>query len=347
MINLGFNTTPLNSAQKVRGMGEYAKNLLHELNKLPQLKIEEFQDQKELKNVDLMHFPFFDLFFNMLPLQKKFPTVVTIPDVIPLIYSSQYPKGIKGLFKLNLQKIALKNVKAVITISENSKKDIVKFLKIPPDKIFVTLLAPSSDFKQIKDKNALNKIKAKYNLPDRFVLFGGNINWNKNLLNTVQGCIEANVDIVLRGKGFEKVAENLNHPELANFRQFLENYKNHPKIHIINFVSLEDLKGLYNLSEAVLLTSFYEGFGLPILEAQACGIPVITSNTSSMPEVAGKGALFINPSSVNEIKNAVKNIIENKKLKSDLLVKGYENVKHFSWEKTALETLKIYEMVLR
>lgn len=341
-MKIAFCSLPLKTGHKTRGIGAYTRNLLVALRKQAGVQIQEFGDLSEVKDADVVHYPFFDLFQNTLPFSKKFPTVVTIHDVIPLAYPKFYPPGLRGSLNNFLQKIALRGVSAVITDSGASKKDIVKLLKVPGEKVYSIQLAPAGHFCQIKDQKILQEIKTKYQLPGQFVLYTGNVNWNKNLLNLTEGVINAGVDLVLVGKSFEE-RENINHPELYSFKQFLDRYSDHPKVHILGFVEDEDLVGITNLASVVCLPSFAEGFGLTILEAQFCGVPVITSNISSMPEVAGEGALLINPYSVEEIAGAIKRVIEDKRLREELVKKGLDNVSRFSWNITAAETVKVYE----
>lgn len=343
---VAFNISPLAGDHEVRGIGTYTKNLLTALKKLDEVEIQEFSDIEKIKDADVVHYPFFDLFSHTLPVIKKFPTVVTIHDVIPLAFPKAFPPGIKGFLNNFLQKISLNNVAAVITDSEASRKDIREYLGVASKKIYVVPLAPSPHFKAIDDKTVLNNVKRKYSLPDKFALFTGSVNFNKNLLNLTEGVIKAEIDIVFVGKGFE-TRNNLNHPELRSFAVFLEKFAHHPRVHILGFVKEEDLVAITNLAQVLLLPSLKEGFGLPILEAQACGTPVITSETSSMPEVAGDGALFVNPYNIVEIANAIVKVLYDDKLRDQLIRKGFENVKRFSWEKTAANTVKVYRYVLQ
>src|SRR6185437_15457907 len=129
MITVGFDTSPLLSGHKTRGIGSYTTHLLGEFKKIQDIKIIEFTDINKLKGVDLIHYPYFDLFFRTFPKQTKFPCVVTIHDVIPLIFPQHYPPGLKGRFNLTIQKRALQRVNAIITPSVASKKDIMKYLQ--------------------------------------------------------------------------------------------------------------------------------------------------------------------------------------------------------------------------
>lgn len=344
-MKVAFNISPLNSGHKTRGIGSYTFNLLSKLKKQEDIFIQEFTEFNEIKDTDIVHIPYFDLFQHTLPLKKKFPTVVTIHDVTPLVFPTHYPKGLRGTTNLLFQKIALKNVSRVITDSQSSKKDIAKYLNVNLEKIDVIYLAPSEDFKIINDKNKLNIVAKKYNLPKKFALYTGNVNWNKNLLNLTAACKTADIDLVTVGSGFEK-KDNLNHPELSSYKQFLAKYENDPNVKILGYVDSNDLVSVMNLAAVVLLPSFYEGFGLPILESQACGTPIVTSNISSMPEVAGDGAVLVNPYSVEEIAKAIEKItINDERLKMQKL--GFVNIKKFSWEKCAKKTVEVYKKVLK
>ncbi len=346
MIRVAINNTALSSGHKTRGIGFYTKNLIDSLRAHLDITVLQFSMTKDIKRADIVHYPNFDFFQMTLPFKRKFPTVVTIHDVIPLLFPEHYPPGIKGRLKLSLQKRSLKSISGVITDSEVSKKDIHQILGVELRKIYVTYLAPATHFKAISDKKRLKEIKDKYNLVDQFAIFVGSVNWNKNLLNLTQASVDAGIDIYLIGKNFEEISVS-NHPELRSYKQFLEKYSNHPKVHLLGFIPDEEIVEIYNLASILLLPSFYEGFGLPILEAQTCGLPVITSNTSCMPEIAGEGAILVNPESIEEIKQGIEKIINDKKFTESLINGGFKNVKKFSWNKTADETVKVYQHVLK
>ena len=344
-MKIGIFKPNVDSDHNFRGVGNYFNQLIESLSKIKELQIQEFSDIKKLNEVDVVHFPFFDFFKMSLPFFKKYPTVITIHDVIPLLFPNFYPAGLKGKVAISYQKIALKNVDAIITDSNSSKKDIIKILNVPEKKIFPIYLAPSEKFRKIKDQEFLDVKRHKFNLPSTFVLYVGDINWNKNLVNIARAAKLANVDLVLVGKNF-KQRNNLNHPELRSYQKFLDEFSNEPLIHFMDFLPTDDLNTVMNLAKATILTSFYEGFGLSILEAQACGTPVITSKVSSMPEIAGEGAILVNPNSIEEIAQAITTLVKNNHLFNLLIKKGFQNVKKFSWAKTAEETLEVYKYVV-
>lgn len=342
-MRVAIDISKLHTFSKPRGIGVYAKNLFEALKKYTKVDVKLVEGNSNEK-FDLIHYPFFDFFRPTLPLIKKFPTLVTIHDLIPLLFPQHYPPGIKGIINLFRQKLALKNVNAIITVSNSTKKDIEKFLQIPANKIFTVYSAPADIFKKIEDVSKLNLIRNNYKLPQKFALFVGSVNWNKNLINLAQACIDTNLNLVLVGDDF-KNRQNLDHLELKSFANFLERYENHPLINMLGFVEQKDLIVVYNLAQVLLLPSFYEGFGLPILEAQACGTPVITSDTSSMPEIGGNGAIYVDPAKPDDIADKLKKVLEDANLRNNLVEKGFENLKKYSWEKTALETVKVYEKI--
>lgn len=345
MIKLGLNTTPTKSGHKTRGVGFYTQNLLTGLRKIKEIKIFEFDKLSDLNDVDIVHYPVVDLFKANLSLKKRFPTVVTIHDVIPLVFPQHYPPGIMGKIKNIWQKISLINVNGVITVSECSKKDIAMFLHINQNKISVIPLAPAKQFRIIKDQNTLRGAVKKYKLPEKFALFIGSVNWNKNLVGLTQAAIDLDLNLILVGKDFEN-KDDLNHPERKSYQEFLKRFSTNPLIHNLGFIPDRDLAAIYNLALVTLLPSFYEGFGLPILESQACGTAVVTSNLSSMVEIAGNGAILVNPYSVEEIKQAIKKISKDDDFRKNLVNEGYKNAQRYSWEKTTQKTLEIYKKII-
>lgn len=330
------------NAHKNRGIGFYTKNLIECLSKIRDIDL--IESSKEALP-DLIHYTYFDLYSPPLFIDQKIPTVVTIHDLTPIVFSKHYPAGLKGQFNNYLQRLSLRNVKAILTDSLSSKIDLVKYWNIPEEKIFITPLGIASHFKVIKDQRRLEQVQAKFNLPKRFVIFTGNVNWNKNILGMAKACIESEIDLVIAGESFTSRA-NLDHTELASFKEFLEKYEQHQRIHILGFVSDDDLVALYNLAEATLLLSFYEGFGLTILESQACGTPVITSFTSSMPEVGKDAVLYVDPYRVEDIRKAIQKILTDQNLRDRLVEKGFENTQYFDWENTAKATYQVYKKVL-
>lgn len=339
MIRVGIDLTPLNNQSKYRGIGKYTQRLIASLRGVKDIELASLPSE-----ADLVHYPFFDFFFLTLPLIKPKKTVVTIHDCIPLAFPDQYPPGVKGKAKFLIQKQSLKKVNAVITDSESSKKDIVKYLNFPAEKIHVVYLAADPSFGLVEDKKEKDKIKEKYKLPDKFVLYVGDVNYNKNLPSLIKAFsqVRDKADLVLVGKSFEN--KNLN--EVKEILSLIKELGLEGKVHFTGYATDADLKVIYNLASVYCLVSLYEGFGLGVLEAMSCGVPVITSNISSLPEAAGEAALQVNPYSINEITQALKKLLENEKTRKEYIQKGLKRAGLFSWDNTALETVKVYKRIV-
>lgn len=343
-MKVGIDISSLHEMSKGRGIGFYIRYLIESLKRYTDTEVVVFETTEKNEKVDLVHFPFFDFFRPTLKVSTDIPAVITIHDVIPLLFPKHYPQGLKGRINLFRQKQALKKVKAVITDSEASTRDVIKIFKLPQIRVNTIYLAPADYFKKLPEPEIKKRIN-KFKLPEKYILYSGGVNWNKNLLAQTNAASRTGLDIVFVGGGFEN-RSNLDHAELNEFKKFLSEYEKNPQVHILGYVSDEELAGLVNGAQALLFASRYEGFGLPILEAQACGTPVLAGKTSSMIEVAGNGAEFVNPDSEEDIKLGLNKILNDSKNKRGLITRGFENLKRFSWEKTALETVKVYQDAL-
>lgn len=344
-MKVGIDVSKMHKLSLTRGIGVYADNLYQSLKQNTDIHVELIEENKSYDNFDLIHFPFFDLFKRTLPLKISKPFVVTIPDLIPLQFPQHYPSGFKGRANLFFQKLALKKAKSVIAISETVKNDISKILNINKQKIFITHLAPSNNFQKINDKKILQQAKNKYNLPEKFVLYIGNVNWNKNILNTAESCIKAQKYLVIVGSSFLD-KNNLNHPEKKAHKLFLEKYENNPLIKFLDYVPNEDLEKIMSIATVLIFASYYEGFGLPILEAQSCELPVITSKGSATEEISGDSSILVDAENSDEIAIKINEIFSSENLRKEIIKKGNANVKKFSWKKTAEETIRAYEYAL-
>lgn len=348
-LKIFVDAKPLKTGHAVRGVGTYTRNLELELRKRKDIRL---VGQRE--HADTVHYPYFDLFFNTLKPARDKPTVVTIYDVIPLIYPKHYPPGIRGKLNFLKQKRALRSVDAVTTISETSKKDIVRFLDVPQEKVHVIHLAPAKAFRKLEIGRAGTplhggvqlEITKRYDLPRRFVLYVGDVNYNKNLSALAAACKKIDTPLVVIGKQATEENIDWSHPENKQFREFIEEYRGDPLVRRIGFVPEEDLVKIYNLATVYCQPSFYEGFGLPVLEAMACGTPVVAAKTQALVEIAEGRAIFANPKVTSDIASGLVSVLENSELQRELGRKGLERVKRFSWTKTADETIQVYQKVV-
>jgi len=356
MIKVSIDSGPLTSGHSVRGVGAYTRELIRALERETRLrkatarqglKIEAVDFEKvDLSTYDLMHFTYFNPFFLTLPFNKPAKTIVTIHDTIPLIYPNQYPPGIRGLFKFKIQKFLLNKVDGIITPSETSKKDVVRFLGVPAGKIRVIYEAPREVFRRLEIRDqSLVGIRKKYNLPSSFVLYVGDVNYNKNILGLADSCKIAKIPLVIVGKQAVSIDVDFAHLENQPFKHFLEKYGKDTSILRLGYVLDEDLVALYNLASVYCQPSFYEGFGLSVLEAMACGLPVVCSKTQALVEIAEDAALFADPKKPEDLARAITKILKNKKTKKLFVKKGFERAKMFSWVKTARETIDFYKSV--
>lgn len=340
-MNIAFDASPLSNANKNRGVGKYTEMLLSGLRKLSEVNVREFRNGQPIPPCDLVHYPYFDPFFLTLPLFKKYPTVVTIHDLIPLHFPKEFPRGVKGDLKWQIQKQSLKSVKVIITDSECSKRDIIKFTKISPQKIHVVYLAPL--FSEINiSENEIRNFKQKYSLPDKFLLYIGDINYHKNIPNLYRalGLLKEKIKIVLVGNSFL----NNSLPEKKQLDKLATDLKIENKLLKLGALTDKEIKILYLLVSAYIQPSLYEGFGLPVVEAMSSGCPVVCSDRGSLPEVAGDAVIYINPDNPQSIAFGIEKILcLDEKSRQDIIEKGKTQSSKFSWTKTVQQTVEIYK----
>src|SRR3989344_2505697 len=283
-----------------------------------------------------------DVFFTPSHYAPRFSPVPTVVSIMDLSYI-HFPEMFKrpDLYQLrNWTAYSVRNAKKVLTISQASKDDIIKEYGVPEDKVIVTypgvkLKTQNSKF---KDTMQNSKLTDKYGVKGGYILFVGTIQPRKNIARLIEAFskIKNEIQLVIVGKKgwlYEEILETPKKLEIADRVKFLD------------FVTDEDLPIFYKNAMCFVLPSLYEGFGLPVLEAMQYGCPVITSNVSSLPEAGGDAALYVDPLNVDDIASKIKMIIEKPQLRKELIKKGYEQVKKFSWEKTAKETLSVLEKV--
>lgn len=334
-------------SHRVRGTGFYISNLKRSLLEyFPDNQYTFFSRKESVPNVDIIHYPYFEPFFLSLPVIKKNKFVVTVHDLTPLVFPKEFPYGYKGLLKWNLQKVSLKRATAIITDSEVSRKDIIKYAGIPDEKINVIYLAASDIFKRLdqsKVNNLQKEIGKKYDLPKQFVLYVGDVTWNKNLPRLIEAVRKAKVSLVMVGKALSEKNFDRKNPWNKDLVAIQEQIKKTKLITCIGFVSTEDLVLLYNMATVFVMPSLYEGFGLPVLEAMQCGCPVVTTKEGSLPEVAGNASIYCNAYNIDSIADSIKKVFSDEKLQKRLSENGLKQSKKFSWRKVAQETISVYE----
>ena len=287
---------------------------------------------------------YFSPHFTTTPKNGFSQTVTTIHDVIFLKNPEYWPAALSRYYSKRL-KMAVNSSKKIIAVSEATKNDLIHLLKVPKEKIKVVYEGVTPSFHRIIDKKTLLNKTAQYLNPDtKFILSVGTLEPRKNLPAVVKAFallpneIRNQYKIVfVGGKGWqnEELNQTINDLNLRN------------KVIFTGFVPDDDLPYIYNRASIFVYPSKAEGFGLPVLEAMACGVPVITSNNSSLPEVMGKAGVLIDPKNEKEIAQAIKNILLKPKLGEKMSLEGIKQAKKFSWVIAAKQTLKVFEEINR
>lgn len=328
--------------------GYYSKKIMRpeeskDIKNIKSLIIKNQVIKKIVRNILFLSSRFFasnyDLYWqpNFIPndVIKAKKIITTVHDFSFLLHKDYHPKERIEYFEKYFFKNIVKS-DVIITVSEFSKKEILEKLDFQDKDIYV--IYNGIDHNLFKIYTDLN---TKVNLPEKFILSVGSIEPRKNLLgllkayNLLSSEIKREYKLVLAGfKGWEnkKIVDLIN--------------KDKENIFYLGFISDEELAKVYNLSSCFLFPSFYEGFGLPVLEAMACGTPVICSNTSSLPEVGGDAVIYCDAYDVNDIKEKIEMLLSDELLQKVMIEKGLNRAKLFSWEKSADEHIKIFKELL-
>jgi glycosyltransferase involved in cell wall biosynthesis len=252
-------------------------------------------------------------------------------------------KALETYFRFSLPR-AIRRATQIIADSENTREDILKYFGLPFDKVKVIHLGLEETFKPIRDHNLLQRIRNKYKLNRKYLLYIGNTRRNKNIDGLLRGFhylinhfqVDPQLTLVVAGyKQYRSRELREKVQKLGFINRFMQ----------LGTIDEQDLSAVYSAAEIFLMPSFYEGFGLPALEAMACGTPVVVSNTSSLPEVVGDAGIFINPHSPEDIANGIYKLLMDETLRSNLIEKGMKRVEKFSWNEAAQKLLTIYQEV--
>ncbi|MFH0988009.1 MAG: glycosyltransferase family 1 protein [Parcubacteria group bacterium] len=284
------------------------------------------------KKINLFFFP------NITFAQTDCPYIITAHDLSFELFPEFLSwKNRLWHYFINPKRL-FQNAQSIIAVSNNTAVDLMTQYKISADKIKTIHSGVSADYRIIdKNDSRLVEVKQKYNLPDKFILFLGTVEPRKNVNTLINAFTEfkqqtgATYSLVIAGKCKSTIASQSTNQQI-----------NLP-VSFINFVTAKDKPYLYNLASLFVYPSFYEGFGFPPIEAMACGCPVITSNNSSLTEICENAAMLINARRVNDLADAMKDILTDEELKNHFIQKGLERVKQFEWEKTAKETRSGFE----
>jgi len=289
-------------------------------------------------SIDIFHVPQNGI---GLPNGKNCPFVITLHDIIPAKLPETVSDTYLEIFYNKIKKI-ISLCDGIITVSNYSKEDILKEFNFPPEKIFVTYLASEKIYKPLNVTLSKKMVKKYYGISDDYILYIGGFSPRKNII----GLIEA--FNLLKHKYRPQIKLIIAGNKGKSYRIYKDRVE---KLHLENdviftgFIPMEHIPYIYNASELFVYPSFYEGFGLPPLEAMACGIPVIASNATSIPEILRDSALYINPYDIDDIYKKIYITLVDKKLRNELIKKGFKRVSELSWEKTAIDTLDAYKKI--
>lgn len=290
------------------------------------------------EGAELFHAPHY-----VLPPLTPCKSIVTIHDCIHLRFPQYLPNKLAYGYARGSLWVAAHRSNRVLTVSEASKRDILRYFHIPDKKVDVIYNAIDERFHQRPCEEDITHVRERYQLNDPFILYAGNIKPHKNLERLIEafhmlrrGELE-HVKLLIIGDEISKY---------ATLRRAVHKYKLHKHVRFLGFVPDQTLAILYRLADVFVFPSLYEGFGLPPLEAMASGTPVVTSNVSSLPEVVGDAALLIDPYDSAAIAHAIRRVLTEPALRDDLRTRGLARVHEFSWERSVRRVRAIYEEVL-
>ncbi|HYE89165.1 MAG TPA: glycosyltransferase family 1 protein [Vicinamibacterales bacterium] len=291
------------------------------------------------EGVQLVHAPHY-----VLPPLLRCRSVVTIHDCIHLMFPEYLPNRLAHVYARGSMWSASRKADRILTVSEASKRDILRFFNVAPDRVEVIYNAIDERFLAPADAERMDLVRQRYQLDHPFVLYVGNIKPHKNIERLIDafGRARSEVDndlkLIIIGDEISK------YPAL---RQSVHKHKLDKHVRFLGFQPMETLAAFYRLARVFVFPSLYEGFGLPPLEAMACGAPVVTSNVSSLPEVAGGAALLVDPYDEDAIANAMIRAITDDYLRAELIEKGRQRAQSFSWTQSVRKIHNIYMQVAR
>ena len=288
----------------------------------------------QAENVDIFHglsgeLP---LRWNKNPIKK----IVTIHDLIFMRYPQYYSFFDRKIHFWKFKKAA-ESADKIIAISEQTKRDIVNYLKVPESKIEVIYQGCHQAFKENQAQEFIHNTKQKFNLPERFILNVGTIEERKNLLNIIKAIDETNIPLVVVGrktKYFKKI------------KNYIQKNKIEKQIHFLEGVSMDELAVIYKLADIFVYPSLFEGFGIPVIEALFSKTVTITSNTSCLPEAGGKDSVYIDPKNYLDLKSKIKFLWNSESERKRRAEKGFEFVQKFNDEPIANELMNLYQKII-
>ena len=265
-------------------------------------------------------------------------TLVTIHDLIFIRYPHYYKRIDRKIYDRKFRH-ACRVSDQIHSISEQTKHDLITFFEVPEDKITVIYQSVNPVFFERANKTVRQELRKKYQIPKKFILSVGTVEPRKNLLGLLEGMVASKVYIPLVVVG--KVTDYLH-----KVQKFIEADLNRLQVYFLPRINDDELAILYQMADVMIYPSLFEGFGLPVAEAQASGCPVITSNTSSLPEAGGEAAIYINPEKPEEIGKALKTLLADLPLRKKLIAEGLINARRFTPDNFARQIKQLYNNLL-
>jgi glycosyltransferase involved in cell wall biosynthesis len=297
------------------------------------------------QEIKVFHVTWQDMYlWHNLPLLWSKRSVITIHDLINLRQPDYHGRMNRIKYRL-LLKLAVKWADRIITVSDYTKDEIIKHLNADNNKIKVVHLAADSRFKPVLNKRTIREIKSKYKIEGKYILSVGKSYTHKNIPHLIRAFKKLATGGNLEHK-LVLVGEKFWGPANLDVMKTIEDLELGEKVIWPGYIDDEDMPSLYSGAELFVMPSYYEGFGLPLLEAMSCGTPVIASNVTSIPEVVGNAGILVSPDDVDELTQSMLTLIKDKKKRNALIEKGLERSRMFSWEKCARETVDVYKDLL-
>lgn len=300
-------------------------------------KIYSIKEQLELP----LKIPKCDIFWSphynipILPIRAKF-RVVTIHDAFHLAFYDTL-NLMQKIYAKTILNQALSRSDIALSVSNFSRSEILKYTKTDKNIFIVPNAIDERRFNNHCDSAILKAVAREYKLPENFILFVGNVKPHKNLKNLLFALDKTELNLVIVGKKDGFITSD------SDIFEIIEKNNLGERIFFTGYVKDTDIAAIYNLAKLFVFPSLYEGFGIPPLEAQACGCPVVCSNAASLPEVCGDSVLYFDPHNVEDIRSKIQAVLNDENLRNELCVKGFENIKRFSWERSAKQIIEIME----